>query len=46
MPGQHQAALTAISRTVHTLKEGEHAGARQAEVARLAQRQALGHRGA
>jgi hypothetical protein len=44
VPHQHRAALAAVSRTVHTLKEDEHAGARQAEAAQLAQGQALGHR--
>jgi len=44
VPRQHRAALAAVSRTIHTLKEGEHAGARQAEAARLTQRQSLGHR--
>jgi hypothetical protein len=44
VPREHQAALAAVSRTVHALKEGEHASARQAETARLAQRQALGYR--
>jgi hypothetical protein len=44
VPRQHQAAIAAVSRTIHTLKEGEHASARQAEAARLAQRQSLGHR--
>ncbi len=37
---QHQAALAAVSRAVHTIKQGEWASARQAEVARLTQRQA------
>jgi hypothetical protein len=44
VPRQHQAALAAVSRAVHTIKQGERASARQAEVARLAQRQALGYR--
>jgi hypothetical protein len=44
VPRQYQGALAAVSRTVHILKEGEHASARQAETARLAQRQALGYR--
>jgi hypothetical protein len=44
VPRQHRAALAAVSRTVHTLKEGEHASARQAEAARLTQRQSLGRR--
>jgi ATP-dependent exoDNAse (exonuclease V) alpha subunit len=37
---QHQAALAAVSRTTHTLKQGEWA----AEAQRLAQRHALGYR--
>jgi len=44
VPRQHQASLAAVSRVVHTIKEGERASARQAEVARLVQRQALGYR--
>jgi BID domain of Bartonella effector protein (Bep) len=44
VPREHQAAFATVSRTVHTLKTGEHAGARQADAARLAQRQALGYR--
>ena len=44
VPRQHQAALAAVSRTVHTLREGEHASAHQAEAAQLTRRQALGHR--
>jgi hypothetical protein len=44
VPRQHQAAFTAISRTVRTLKEGEYTNARQSETARLVQRQALGYR--
>jgi hypothetical protein len=44
VPRQHQAALAAVSRNVHTLKEGEYANARQSEAARLVQRQALGYR--
>jgi hypothetical protein len=39
---QHRAALAAVSRTVRTIKEGEHASARQAEAARLTQWQSLG----
>jgi hypothetical protein len=41
---QHQAALATVSQAVHTIKQGERASARQAELARLAQRQALGYR--
>jgi hypothetical protein len=41
---EHQAAFATVSRTVHTLRSGEHAGARQTDVARLTQRQALGYR--
>jgi hypothetical protein len=44
VPHQHQAALAAVSRTVHTLKDGEHASARQDQTERLAQRQVFGHR--
>jgi hypothetical protein len=44
VPRQHQAALVAVSRAVHTINQGERASARQAEVARLPQRQALGYR--
>src|SRR5450755_1329024 len=44
VPRQHQAAFAAVSRTVHTLKEGEYTNARQSETARLVQRQALGYR--
>lgn len=44
VPRQHQAALAAVSRAVYTIKQGERASARQAEVARLAQRQTLGYR--
>jgi hypothetical protein len=40
----HQAAFATVSRTVHILKSGKHSGARQADAARLAQRQALGYR--
>jgi hypothetical protein len=41
---QHRAALAIVSRTVHVLREGEHAHASQAEAARLAQRHTLGYR--
>jgi hypothetical protein len=44
VPRHHQAVLAAVSRAIHTIKQGERASARQAEVARLAQRQALGYR--
>jgi hypothetical protein len=44
VPRQHQAALAAVSRAVHTIKQGERASARQAEAQRLGQRQALGYR--
>jgi hypothetical protein len=44
VPRQHQAALAAVSRAVHTIKHGERVRARQTETARLAQRQALGYR--
>jgi Ti-type conjugative transfer relaxase TraA len=44
VPRQHQAALAAVSRAVHSIKQGERASARQAEVAGLVQRQALGYR--
>jgi hypothetical protein len=44
VPRQHRPALAAVSRAVHAIKQGERATARQAEVARLAQRQALGYR--
>jgi hypothetical protein len=44
VPRQHRAALAAVSRTVHTLKEGEYANARLSEAVRLVQRQALGYR--
>jgi hypothetical protein len=44
LPHQHRVALAAVSRTVHTLGEGEYADARRSEAARLAQRQALGYR--
>jgi hypothetical protein len=44
VPRQHQAAFATVSRTVHILKEGEYANARQSEAARLAQRQTLGYR--
>jgi Ti-type conjugative transfer relaxase TraA len=40
----HQVASATVSRTVHILKAGEHAGAREVDAARLAQRQTLGHR--
>jgi hypothetical protein len=43
VPRQHQAALATVSRTVHILRQGEQAGARQVDTERLAQRQALGH---
>ncbi|HEX3982641.1 MAG TPA: BID domain-containing protein, partial [Acidisoma sp.] len=41
---QHHAALAAVSRTMHAIREGEQAGARRAETARLSQRQTLGYR--
>jgi Ti-type conjugative transfer relaxase TraA len=44
VPREHRAALTAVSRTIHTVKEAEHANARQAEDARLTQRRMLGFR--
>jgi hypothetical protein len=44
VPRQHQGALNAISRTVHALKEGERASARQAETRRLAAREGLSAR--
>jgi hypothetical protein len=44
VPRQHQAALAAVSRTVHILKEGEFASDRQALTERLTQRQTLGYR--
>ena len=44
VPRQHRAALAAVSHTVHTVKEGEFASARQGQAERLAQRPALGHR--
>ena len=44
VPRQHQRALNAISRTVHTLTEGERASARQAESQRHAARQGLSAR--
>jgi len=44
VPRQHRAALARVSQTVHTIKQGEWAGTRQAEAARLAQRQTLGYR--
>jgi BID domain of Bartonella effector protein (Bep) len=44
VPRQHQAALAAVSRTVHSLKQGEWAGAQQAQSERLTQRQLLGYR--
>jgi hypothetical protein len=44
MPRQHRATVAALSRTVHTLKEGEYASARRDQTERLAQRQVLGHR--
>ena len=44
VPRQHHAALATVSRTMHTIKEGERASARQTETARLAQREALGYR--
>jgi AAA domain/BID domain of Bartonella effector protein (Bep) len=43
-PGAHQAAFATVSQTVHTLKAGEHASARQTDAARLAQRPTLGYR--
>ncbi|HME24406.1 MAG TPA: AAA family ATPase [Acetobacteraceae bacterium] len=39
---EHQAALTAASRTVHTLKQGEYADAHEVMLERLAQRRELG----
>jgi hypothetical protein len=44
VPCQHQAEFAAVSRTVHSLKEGEHANVRLPEAVRLVQRQALGYR--
>ena len=44
VPRQHRGALNAISRTVHALREGERASARQAETQRLAARQGLSAR--
>jgi hypothetical protein len=41
VPRQHRAAFATVSRTVHTLKEGEYANARLSETARFVQRQAL-----
>ena len=41
---QHRAAMAAVGRITHTLKQGEWASASQAEAQRLTQRQALGHR--
>jgi hypothetical protein len=40
----HRAALAAVSRTVHTLKERRVRHARLSEAVRLVQRQALGYR--
>jgi hypothetical protein len=41
---QHRAAMAAVGRITHTLKQGEWASASQAEAQRLTQRQALGYR--
>ena len=44
VPRQHQAALASVSPAVRTLRQAEHASARQSETARLAQRQAFGYK--
>jgi hypothetical protein len=44
VPRAHQAALATVSRTVHTLQQGERASDRQVEAKRLTQRQTLGSR--